>query len=72
MNTDHQNKKPQLPELPRSIQERPIVLHSQPLRNRRNPFLVLHLHSLALHPDLPEDEGIYLFLGFTDKKLICI
>ena len=51
MNTDHQNKKPQLPELQRSIQERPIVLHSQPLRNRLNPFLVLHLHSLALHSE---------------------
>ena len=44
MNTEHQNKKPQLPELPRSIQERPIVYHDADLAEVREIAALPPIH----------------------------
>ena len=35
MNTEHQNKKPQLPDLPRSVEEKPIVYDDADLEEIR-------------------------------------
>ena len=35
MNTEHQNKKPQLPDLPRSVEEKPIVYDDADLKEIR-------------------------------------
>ena len=48
MNTEHQNKKPQLPELPRSIEERPIVYDDGDLEEVRE---IAALPPIHLSPD---------------------